>query len=229
MRKFIALGITLGAAAFLPDLMSDAAAPYATPLVSSGFAWGVVALYAGHTAKTPRSAAVTASAVLILATIVYYGLILFVSQRWMISAENSEDGLPSYAGLHGLVRTFALWMICGAAGGAVIGSLGHAMRVGQTRLGSVAAGLAAGLLAGQACFTLVFVRSIWSGPLDAFDLSKLVPSLAQILLTATVMALLLAPHWRAMSIRWFGLAAAASLTVSILIWYLITWARAALY
>ncbi len=51
-RLPVALGAGLGVAAYLPDLLDDSVAPYANPLFSSGFAWGLVA---DRASRVPRS------------------------------------------------------------------------------------------------------------------------------------------------------------------------------
>ncbi len=221
------MGLALGCAAFIPDLMTEQAAPYATPLVSSGFAWGCIALITGFQFRRPETAALAGIGVLMLATITYYALIVLVSRRWDVDAELST-GAP-YSGLWSVARSTGLWLAGSACGGAIMGILGYLIRKARPGLASAATGLAAGFLGGEAFFTLIRVRSVWIGPLTQFDLSKLVPSIAQLALTAMAITLLIRKRSERTQTPALLLALLASLAVNILVWYLVETARHAFY
>ncbi|GAA1656792.1 DUF6518 family protein [Catellatospora bangladeshensis] len=143
-----ASGVPLGALAFLGDELPDATGQIVLTLTSNGFAWGAAALVAGYLVRRARRAPVVATALLLVATTLYYGLILVVSRRW--SGGTLEDG--SSADLYGLMsvaRAAGFWLLISVAAGLVLGSLGHLVRSGPRRRSSAAAGLAFGMLAAE--------------------------------------------------------------------------------
>ncbi|MFI7553264.1 hypothetical protein ACIBQ2_26385 [Micromonospora sediminimaris] len=119
-------------------------------LTSNGFAWGAAALVAGYLA---RRAPMAATALLLVATTVYYGLILLVSRRW--SGGTLEDG--SSADAHGLLsvaRAAGFWLLLSVGAGLVLGSLGYFVGNGTRHRSSAAAGLAFGMLAAEGLYQL---------------------------------------------------------------------------
>lgn len=225
----MALGIGLGSAAFIPDLLEESAAPYATPFFSSGFAWGFIALLAGYAARRQKSSIAAGATAFTIAVIIYYGLILVVSQRWYIDPSSTEDGLPTSRGLLSVGRSIGFWTFSAIIGGGVLGWLGWAARHAATRLGSAVIGITLGLLTGEGLFTLIYVKSIWLGPLDAFDLSRLVPSLVQILFSAMAIALMVS--FRKQPVVWWVaiLVGITSILVNILVWYAVLKIRIIIY
>lgn len=144
----VAAAVALGLLAFVADSVGGVAGQVLTALTSSGFAWGLAAFLAGRSAVGARQAVVGATALLTMATVLYYLLVLLVSRRW--SGATLEDG--SSADLHGLrsvaVMT-ALWLAGSLVAGPTLGLLGHVVRVGRASHAAVAAGLACGLLSGE--------------------------------------------------------------------------------
>lgn len=143
-----AAGVPLGVLAFLGDELPDTLGRIVLTLTSNGFAWGAAALVAGYLAGRARRAPVVATALLLVATTVYYGLILVVSRRW--SGWTLEDGSSADAyGLLSVARAAGFWLLISVGAGLVLGSLGHLVRSGSHRRSSAAAGLAFGMLAAE--------------------------------------------------------------------------------
>ncbi|MEU8076610.1 hypothetical protein AB0B31_14285 [Catellatospora citrea] len=148
-----ALGVPLGTLAFLGDELPEAAGRIVLTLTSNGFAWGTAALVAGYLVRRARRAPVVATALLLVATTVYYGLILVVSRRW--SGATLDDG--SSADVHGLLsiaRAAGFWLLLSVGAGLMFGSLGHFIRNGPRHLSSAASGLAFGMLAAEGLYQL---------------------------------------------------------------------------
>jgi len=214
-----ALGAGLGLAAYIPDMLEESAAPYATPFFSSGFAWGFIALLAGYMTRRQKISITVGGATLAIAVITYYCLILFVSQRWYINPSDTEDGLASSAGLLSVGRSIGFWVVGAIIGGGIMGWLGCATRHAPAWQGSVLLGVTLGLLTGEGVFTLIYVRSIWLGPLDAFDLSKLVPSLAQIVFGLGAVAFMASLRKQPIARLAVSAAGTASVVANVLLWY----------
>lgn len=141
-------GVPLGFLAFLGDEIPEAAGRVLLTLTSNGFAWGAAALVAGYLTRRASRAPVVATALLLVATAVYYGLIVVVSRRW--SGATLDDG--SSADMHGLLSialAAGFWSLLAVGAGLVLGSLGHVVRTGSRHLASAAAGLAFGMLAAE--------------------------------------------------------------------------------
>ncbi len=150
---FGALGICLGATAFLVDALTNDLGLALLPLVSSGFSWGLAALAAGRCARSPRAGALTAAATLVLATISYYVLTLAVSRRWDLGV--SLDGSSNAdSGLRSAFEVAALWLLASVGAGVALGVLGYAIGRAPRLLGAIAGGAALGLLAGQGAYQL---------------------------------------------------------------------------
>jgi hypothetical protein len=148
-----AAGVPLGTLAFLGDELPNAAGQIVLTLTSNGFAWGAAALVAGYLVRRARRAPMAATALLLVATTVYYGLILVVSRRW--SGGTLEDG--SSADAHGLLsvaRAAGFWLLLSVGAGLVLGSLGYFVRSGTRHRSSAAAGLAFGMLAAEGLYQL---------------------------------------------------------------------------
>jgi hypothetical protein len=148
-----AAGVPLGTLAFLGDELPAAAGQIVLMLTSNGFAWGAAALVAGYLVRRARRAPVAATALLLVATTVYYGLILVVSRRW--SGATLEDGSSADAyGLLSIARAAGFWSLISVGAGLVLGSLGHFIRNGSRHRSSAAAGLAFGMLAAEGLYQL---------------------------------------------------------------------------
>lgn len=75
-------GLTLGACASAGDELPGAVGELVLTLTSTGFAWGAAALLAGYSAARRAVALITATGLLVAATVTYYGLVVGVGQRW---------------------------------------------------------------------------------------------------------------------------------------------------
>ncbi|MET7396835.1 DUF6518 family protein [Dactylosporangium sp. NPDC005572] len=221
-RLPVALGACLGVAAYLPDLLDDSVAPYANPLFSSGFAWGLVALVAGYARRRPRSSIVAGAAALTVAVFVYY-LLIVAGQRWYVDALSSADGMASMAGLRSVGRSVVFWTAGALIGGGTLGWLGHLVRHAPASPGSAAIGTTLGLLSGEA-ISIPLVYNAW----NTFSPTRLVPSLTQLILTVATVAVLTRIRDRP-TIWWLVvLAAAASVVVNVILWYVLLTVRMSL-
>ncbi|WP_212816848.1 hypothetical protein [Polymorphospora rubra] len=220
-------GVTLGAAAFVADEVPPAVAQFVTPLVSSGSAWGLVALVIGYVAWTYRSAAVVAVGVLALSTVTYYALILVVSQRWNAGVQPWEvdSAAVSLSGLASVARAMTFWLVASVGAGVFMGWLGQAVRRGTTRLQSIASGIAMGFLPGEGTYAIFQIVVLWGGPVDSFHWSRLLSAVVQVTLAVVVVSVLL---WlRRRSISWwvFVVTAAASVVAGTTLWHLVASVR----
>ncbi|KXK63685.1 hypothetical protein AWW66_01605 [Micromonospora rosaria] len=147
-------GATLGLLAFAADFVAGAAGQVLIAVVSSGFAWGLAAVLVGRSAATARRAAIEATRLLVLATLLYYLLVLVVSRRW--SGGYLEDGTSAdLLGLRSVAVMTAAWLAGAVVAGPILGMLGHVVRVGTTSLAAGAAGGLCGLLSGEGWQALV--------------------------------------------------------------------------
>jgi hypothetical protein len=72
------VAVVLGLLAFAADFAGGVVGQAVVALTSSGLAWGLTAFLAGRSAAGARRAAVRATGLLALATLVYYLLVLLV-------------------------------------------------------------------------------------------------------------------------------------------------------
>ncbi|WP_203697266.1 hypothetical protein [Catellatospora coxensis] len=148
LRWVLIAGALLGTPAFLGDELPEAVGRIVLTLTSNGFAWGAAAFGTGYLVRRARRAPVVATGLLLVATAVYYLLILVVSRRW--SGGYTEDGSPhDLYGLIGLVRAAGFWLVLAAGAGLVFGLLGHVVRNASPGRSAAAAGLSYGLLAAE--------------------------------------------------------------------------------
>ncbi|MFY1637421.1 hypothetical protein ACN27F_29825 [Solwaraspora sp. WMMB335] len=203
-------------------------AAYMNPFFSSGFSWGSAGLLTGFLASRPKSSVLAAGGTLATAAITYYVLILLVGQRWLVRPSDIETDATSSAGLLSVGRSIVFWTVVGLIGGGLMGWLGWSIRHSPVRLGSAVLGLSFALLVGEGVFTLINVQSIYHGPLNSFDLSKLVPALTQIVLG--VVSAGYAIRTRRLPVAWpvVGTVGLASLAASVFIWYAVSMARMSL-
>ncbi|WP_146605733.1 hypothetical protein [Micromonospora craterilacus] len=169
----------MGLFAFVGDEVPGVVGEVILTLTSTGFAWGAAALLAGYASAHRRAALVNATAVLVLATVVYYGLILADGRRWRFGA--LEDGSSSAAlGLASVGRATAFWLVASVAAGVSLGLLGSHIRHGTRIPASIAAGAALGLLAGEGLQFLMIFRA-WDA-LDGFYLGRVVSAGVSVIL-----------------------------------------------
>jgi hypothetical protein len=217
--------VALGLLAFAADSVDGVVGQVMIALTSSGFAWGLAAFLAGRSAAGARRAAAGATGLLVLATLLYYLLVLVVGRRW--SGATLEDGTS--ADMHGLrsvaVMT-AVWLIGSLVAGPMLGLLGHVVRVGEVSRAALAAGITCGLLSGEGWHAMV-AAPLWQLlPVPDPDLADfvrgvIVSELVKIVLPIAVLAWLATAHrlWRV----WPTLltAAVSSGVLSALLWYVL--------
>ncbi|GGM05541.1 hypothetical protein GCM10007977_003330 [Dactylosporangium sucinum] len=194
----------LGLLAFLADYLDGAARAVAVAVTSSGFAWGLAAFLAGWSATARRAAVVRATGTLVVATLVYYLLVVFVSRRW--SGFTLEDGSSADAyGLRSVALMTGVWLAGSLVAGPLLGLLGHAVRTGPPRWAAGAAGVACGLLSAEGWATTVPWRVLLSD--DPFVRAVAAGTAVRIVLPLVVLGWLAARHrlWAA----WPVLAGAA--------------------
>lgn len=197
------VAVGLGLLAFAADFVEGIAGHVMVALTSSGFAWGLAAFLVGRCATGARRATVGATALLALATLLYYLLVLVVSRRW--SGAYLQDGTPAdLLGLRSVAIMMAVWLIGSLVAGPTLGLLGHVVRVGGVSRAALAAGVTCGLLSGEGWHALL-VTPTWrllaaSDPYQAEFLRGVVISeLVRIALPLAVLAWLATAHrlWRA--------------------------------
>ncbi|GGM49268.1 hypothetical protein GCM10011608_37790 [Micromonospora sonchi] len=218
-RPALLVGGGLGLFAFVGDELPGVAGMVVLTLTSSGFAWGGAALLAGYAAARRtvyRTAApISATVVLLVATTVYYGLILAHGRRWHLG-ELEDGGSSALAGLASVGRAAAFWFAASVAAGIALGHLGAVVRRGTRVQASTAAGVALGLLAGQGLEFLLGVR-VW-GALDAFFLGHILSAAVSVLLAAAGLTVLFAHRRTAKSWPVFVAASLAACVVGVLLW-----------
>ena len=138
----LCIGVVLGAGALLADVADGAIGQVLYALFSTAVFWGGAAVLAGAGAGSARRAALAGVAVLLVATVLYYGLIL-----WL--------GLREAAGTASVVRAALIWAVVSVVFGAVGGFLGWLSRRGDRRTRSYALGMVCGALASQVVFEIV--------------------------------------------------------------------------
>ncbi|MEU2665541.1 hypothetical protein [Micromonospora sp. NPDC007220] len=217
--------VALGLLAFVADSVAGVAGQILKALTSSGFAWGLAAFLAGRSAATAKRAVGGATALLVLATLLYYLLVLVVSRRW--SGGTLEDGTSAdLLGLRSVAIMTALWLAGSLIAGPILGKLGHIVRVGKASTSALAAGAVCGLLSGEG-WQAVMLAPPWqlltvSDPYQAeFFRGVVIGELIKIVLPIVVLAGLAKAHrlWR----TWHVLLTAAvpSGALSAALWYVL--------
>jgi hypothetical protein len=216
--------VTLGLLAFAADSVDGLVGQVMIAFTSSGFAWGLAAFLAGRSAAGARRAAAGATGLLVLATLLYYLLVLVVGRRW--SGATLEDGTSAdMHGLRSIAVMTAVWLIGSLVAGPVLGLLGHVVRVGGLSRAALAAGVICGLLSGEGWHAMA-AAPLWQllpvpDPDQAdFVRGVVVSELVKIVLPVAVLAWLATAHrlWRAWPTL---LTAAVSIgTLSALLWYM---------
>ncbi|MFI6823131.1 DUF6518 family protein [Micromonospora sp. NPDC050187] len=212
------LGVSLGAASIAPDILPEPQAEILTPIVSSGFGWGMTALAGGFLASSRKSAPMAGIGALTLAAVTYYFLILTLTSRWRHRSGNTEASLVGPASV---AEAAGFWLLVAVCGGAIMGYLGYVIRHDSGRALLVSAGMAFGLLAGEGGYALFHAAFIWVGPVDSFMWAKLQSALVQLLLCLSVLVAALRSGRRHISWAAFLAVAAAALVVNIGAWHLI--------
>ncbi|MET8462867.1 DUF6518 family protein [Micromonospora zamorensis] len=219
-------GVVTGVAAFAADFAPDPAGRILLAIASSGFSWGLVAFIVGYFAPARRVAATASVGALALAVITYYVLILLLSDRWRQPlGSSSVSKLDEFSPV---MRAAAFWMLGALLGGLILGCLAQLARAGCPRNSGIAFGVAFGLLAGEAIYTIFYFAFVWVGPLDSFVWARLQPAVLQLLLAAAATSVAL---WFRRGTLFFPAAIAAgaiSTTASVAIWHLVQTARVTL-
>ncbi|WP_144119573.1 hypothetical protein [Catellatospora sichuanensis] len=189
LRRVSVAGTLLGALAFLGDELPGVGGRIVLTLTSNGFAWGAAALVAGYLVRQARRAPFVATGLLLVATAIYYLLILVVSRRW--SGGYTEDG-SSYDvyGLLDLARAAGFWLVLAVGAGLVLGLLGHIVRNGSPRLAAAAAGSAFGLLTAEGLHGVI--TAPWTVITEPFHLAYAVSHGVQVLLAVVLVIILTA-------------------------------------
>lgn len=217
------VGAGLGVLAFGADAVPGVGGQIVVALTSSGLVWGMAAFLTGRSARDARRAAVSATVVLVLATSVYYALVVFVSRRW--SGGYLEDGRSADAqGLRSVAAFAAAWLFASVTGGPVLGMLGFWVRSASSRRAALAAGAACGLLSGEGWDMVLMVSPPWQllAATDEFHASFvrgiMISEAIMVLLPLAVLAWLATAHrlWRPWPV--LVTSAIASATVSVLLW-----------
>ncbi|MFI0792498.1 hypothetical protein ACH4OY_07350 [Micromonospora rubida] len=222
-------GLALGVTAFSVDLAPEAVGRFLVPVVSSGFAWGVVALAVSYFAATRRSALVAGVGTLVLATLIYYGLVVSLSRRWHHEFGSSgPEGPVSLDGLISVARASAFWLLGALFGGLVLGCLANAVRVGSARNASIALGVAFGLLTGEAAYAIFHVLFIWVGPVESFVRARVGSAAVQFVLAAAAALMAFRRRRQLVSLWVLLMAAAVSTVANVAIWHLIELVRTTL-
>lgn len=222
-----AAGISFGVAAYGSDLLSDPANRFITPVVSSGFGWGVAAFAVAYVAPTARSAVVGAISALAFAASTYYGLVVLFSDRWRHQDSASDLGWEQAESLFPVARAAGFWLVGALLGGMALGVLAHITRTGSTRTAGVACGLAFGMLAGEASYTIFHAFFIWVGPMSSFTWDRLQSASMQ-LAFALFFAIAVLRLRRAALLPTFLPVATASTLAGIAIWHVIQTVRTSL-
>ncbi|TCB96489.1 hypothetical protein E0H26_15195 [Micromonospora zingiberis] len=218
-KPLLLAGAGLGLFAFVGDELPGIAGVVMLTLTSTGFAWGGAALLAGYLATRRAVAPINATAVLVVATVVYYGLILAHGRRWRLGT--LEDGSSSaWTGLASVGRATVFWLAASVVAGITLGYLGAVVRRGTRIRASVAAGAAFGLLAGQGLEFLMIFRA-WHA-LDAFFLGRVLSAGASILLAAIGLTVLLTRRRAAKSWPIFVATSALASLAGALLWHYLT-------
>ncbi|MEV4629925.1 DUF6518 family protein [Micromonospora sp. NPDC049523] len=219
------VAVLLGLLAFVADSVEGVVGQVMVALVSSAFAWGSAAFLTGRFAASPRRAAATATGVLVLATLLYYLLVVFVSRRW--SGAYLDDGTSAdLQGLRSIAIMTALWLIGAVVAGPTLGLLGYLVRVGGVKRAALAAGVTTGFLSGEGWHAVAVVPP-WqllavSDPHQTeFLLGVVISNLVRIVLPLVVLAWLVTTHrlWR----EWPALlvATVSGGALSALLWHLL--------
>lgn len=204
-RVVIAVSVVLGALAFLADYVPGVGGNISRTLTSSGLSWGLAALIAGYATRRHPQTMLTAVTLLLVATGVYYGLIVW-GGRWR-SGELDSGGSAAMYGLMSIARALAFWILASIAAGIALGYLGGIVRDGSRRASSLAAGFATGLFAGQGLYELRFATR-WDLS-DDFYLGIFVSAILTVLLALVALVLLL--RHRGSAVCWHIFAASAGL------------------
>ncbi|MFD2767567.1 hypothetical protein [Micromonospora eburnea] len=214
-----AAAATLGLLAFAADFVGGVVGHVVVALTSSGFAWGLAAVLAGRYAETTRRAATGATGLLVLATALYYLLILLVSRRW--SGATLEDGSSAnMAGLRSVAVMTSVWLAGSLLAGPLLGLLGHAVRANTTRSAALAAGTACGLLSAEGWHAIVQAppwHLLASG--DSFLYGVAFGEIVRVVLPLAVLVWLVAAHRLGRAWPMLLAATVAAATAGTLLWY----------
>jgi hypothetical protein len=145
----VGAGSALGAVSLALDELSGAVGEVLRGVGGGAFAWGAAALVVAYLAHGRRAAQVRATVLLVTATLVYYGLVVAVGHRWR-GAALADGSSALWVSLASVGRAVLLWLGGAVVAGAVLGWLGARIGSVSRYSSAAAAGLAAGLLGGQA-------------------------------------------------------------------------------
>ncbi|WP_199513123.1 DUF6518 family protein [Nucisporomicrobium flavum] len=215
-RAVLLSSVALGIAAFLSDLVPGTLGAILLTLTSSGFAWGMAALLLGFRQNTWRAAALAGAATLIIATVVYYAMILGISQRWR--GGSLQDGSSAdYIGLLSVGRAAALWTMASLCAGPVLGVIGWKIKVGSERQSSILIAASFGLFSADGFDAMIFRTSLREH-LHNFGVQFVQPGFLTIVFSALAAFYLLRQRGIRATTVTFIASAILSVTLSILLW-----------
>jgi hypothetical protein len=215
----VLVGASLGVASFSADLLPEPTSELVAAVVSSAFGWGLTALVASSFSRTRGSSIFAGIAVLVSAAITYYGLILFVSQRWQLGVEELQNGsslLPM--GLGSVARAAGFWLSGAIIGGVLIGWLAHTIQIGVQKQISIGIGLTLGILLAEASYAVIFAAFIWVKPLDGSAWRHLISALLQFFLAAVALSIVIRRRERPISWPALLLALSVSMPLGAIVW-----------
>jgi hypothetical protein len=223
VRTVLLTSVALGIAAFLSDLVPGRPGAVLMVLTSSGFAWGLTALLVGFRQNTWQVAVLVSTATLLIATIVYYAMILGLSQRWR--GGNLQDGSSAdFISLLSVGRAAAFWAIASLCAGPVLGFIGWKIRVGSERQSSILVAASFGLLTAESFYTFIFRASLQEH-LQYFGEQFKQPAFFTIVLSAIAAFYLLRRRKIRAATVTFAAAIVLSVTIGVLLWRLASLAR----
>ncbi|HET6481196.1 MAG TPA: DUF6518 family protein [Actinoplanes sp.] len=211
------VAVTLGAAAFLSDLVPGTLGAILLTLTSSGFAWGTIALFVGFRQNTWRTAVFWSTVTLLIATAVYYALILGLSERW-------RGGATDFSGLPSVGRAVALWAVASLCAGPLLGTIGWKIRTGTERLSSILIAAYFGLCSADG-FDGYFLQTSLQDHLNDSAVQFVQPGFLTIIFSALATSILLRQRRINAATITFVTSAALSVSLGILLWRLVSLAR----
>ncbi|MEU8660413.1 hypothetical protein [Actinoplanes philippinensis] len=220
----VVTGAALGVLAFSVDAVDGAARQVLIAMVSSGLAWGSAALLAGSAAPDRRSAVTDATALLGLATLVYYFLVLVISRRWSGGTLVDGSSADRY-GLRSLAIMTTAWLLVSMVAGPSLGLLGQLARAARLPNAALAAGAACGLLSGEGWLRITAAPPwrLWAvdGPEAAFARGVLVTEVVEVLVPLAVLAWLVSARrlWHGWLLALLAMAVTATLSAEL--WHLL--------
>jgi hypothetical protein len=213
----------VGIFAFAADMLEGLVGAIAMALTSSGFAWGLIAYVIGYCAPSRVTAVAGSTMVLLLGTLTYYALVLWVSQRWRGGV--LDDGSPAdAAGIASVGRAIAYWVAASLLIGPLCGVVADLTRRGTNLQGSITAGMVFGALSAHGWYLLLFVGA-WR-IMDTSGMGLLF-SAGTMILMASIVTLTIVKLRQLTRKGWTFAAMLITCPLGVLAWSMVEWARVA--